>query len=104
MAATMEGLSAKELGSRLRSARETAGLSTRLVARQLSQRGIPVSHATVANYETGSSFPSMAAIRTLAVLYNRPVEWFLAAGGTLKGVQYRSLKSVRATEKQSFEG
>lgn len=100
----MEGLSAKELGSRLRSARETAGLSTRIVARQLSERGIPVSHATVANYETGISFPSMPAVRTMAALYNRPVEWFLAAAETLTGVRYRSLKSVRAAERQAFEG
>ena len=65
---------------------------------------MPVSHATVANYENGTSFPGMATVRALATLYDRPIEWFLSMGPVLDGTRYRSLKSVRAADKQAFEG
>jgi Zn-dependent peptidase ImmA (M78 family) len=100
----MDAFSSKQLGERLRSARETAGMSTRIVARRLSLLGIPVSHATVANYEKGSTFPSTPTLQAFASIYGRPVEWFLTMGATLTGVKYRCLKSVRVAEKQAFEG
>lgn len=99
-----EPFSAKQLGARLRSARETAGLSTRAVATALALRGIPVTHATLANYEKGVTFPSMATVRILASIYKRQVAWFLSLGPALTGMRYRSLKSVRVREKQQFEG
>jgi len=70
----------------------------------LAMRGIPVTHATLANYEKGVTFPSMATVRALAGIYKRQVEWFLTMGPTLTGMRYRCLKSVRASEKQIFEG
>ena len=101
---TADSFSSEQLGERLRAARETEGHSTRAAARLLSMHGVAVTHATLANYEKGVTFPSMTTVRTLATIYRRPVEWFLKMGPTLAGVRYRSLKSVRASEKQAFEG
>ena len=70
----------------------------------LGLQGIPVTHATVANYEKGTTFPSTATVRALAAIYKRPVEWFLTFGPALTGTRYRCLKSVRASEKQAYEG
>jgi Zn-dependent peptidase ImmA (M78 family) len=66
--------------------------------------GIPVTHATIANYETGATFPGMTTVGAMAKMYKKPVEWFLTMGPTLAGIRYRSLKSVRVSEKQMFEG
>lgn len=99
-----KNFSSEQLGARLRSARETAAFSTRAVARMLALQGIPVTHATVANYEKGATFPSTATVRALAAIYKRPVEWFFKLGPALTGARYRCLKSVRSNEKQIFEG
>ena len=96
--------SASHLGERLRAARETAGLSTRVAARRLQEAGFRVSHTTVANYELGKTLPSMALVQAFARTYERTVDWFLARSVLLTGVRYRCLKSVRVAEKKRFEG
>jgi Zn-dependent peptidase ImmA (M78 family)/transcriptional regulator with XRE-family HTH domain len=100
----MDGFSAKNLGTRLRAAREAANLSTRVAARRLTELGLPLSHTMLANYELGSAFPTTPAVQSLARIYNKPYEWFLSSGPSLSGVRYRSLKSVKASDKQAFEG
>lgn len=96
--------SAEHLGERLRAARETVGMSTRTVARRMSMIGVPVSHATIGNYESGRSLPSTAALEAFAKAYGRPREWFTASSATLTGVRYRSLKAVRVGDKRKYEG
>lgn len=96
--------SLKQVGSRLRDAREALGYPTRVVARELTRRGFPVSHATVANYESGRTVPGIPTIQALASFYDKPVEWFLGSGPALRGVRYRCLKAVKLSEKRAFEG
>ncbi|MCC6228556.1 MAG: ImmA/IrrE family metallo-endopeptidase [Phycisphaerales bacterium] len=98
-----EGLSIKQIGDRLRSAREALGYSTRVVARQLALRGFPVSHATIANYERGSTTPGAGTIRVLAEFYGKAEDWFLGSGPVLSGIRYRCLKAVKVSEKRAFE-
>jgi Zn-dependent peptidase ImmA (M78 family) len=97
-------LSIRQVGDRLRAAREALGYSTRIVSRELSRRGLPVSHATVANYESGRTIPGMPTIEALAAFYGKPAEWFLGSGPVLNGVRYRCLKAVKVSEKRAFEG
>lgn len=85
-------------------ARQTTGLSTRVIARRLSEQGLPISHATVHNYEAGNTLPSMEVVRALARIYSRSVDWFFAAGPTLRGIRYRCLKSVTVGAKKQYEG
>lgn len=98
-----DGLSIRQVGDRLRSAREALGYSTRIVARELSRRGIPVSHATIANYESGRTVPGAPTIHALADFYEKPADWFLGSGPVLSGIRYRCLKAVRVSEKKAFE-
>lgn len=78
-------------------------MSTRSVAEKL-KRHFPISHATVANYESGRSVPPMDILALLADLYERPLNWFLERGHSLSGIRYRNLKSrVRITDLHRFE-
>ncbi len=98
-----KGMDASALGQRLRSAREAAGMSTWTAAACLKSRSVDVSHATLANYERGTTRPSVAFLALLAELYAKSINWFLQSGPTLSGIQYRCLKGVTAAEKQQFE-
>src|SRR5437763_77689 len=82
----------ENLASKLRSARKRTGMSTRAVAERLVKL-FPISHATIANFESGKSVPAMDVLAVLASLYDRPINWFLERGRTLTGVRYRNLKS-----------
>src|ERR1700722_3226530 len=91
------------LSEKLLSARKLTGMSTRAVAEKLAKR-FPISHATIANYETGRSTPPMDVLAALADLYDRPINWFLERGKSLTGVRYRNLKSrVKERELHQFE-
>lgn len=91
------------LPEKLRQARQAKGLSTRRVAEILVKR-FPISHATVANYETGRTKPPLPVLSVLADLYERPLNWFLKNGRTLMAVRYRNLPSrVRIAERHRFE-
>lgn len=96
--------SANNLGEKLRSAREAAGMSTRVAAREAAHRGIPISHATLANYERGDTMPAMPTLQLLASLYECPLDHLLGQAPTLSGVRYRALKSVRVKDRRHFEG
>lgn len=80
------------LASKLKAARTLTGMSTRAVAAKLSHR-FPISHATIANYESGRSTPPLDILAALADLYDRPLNWFLEHSKCLTGVRYRNLKS-----------
>ncbi len=88
----------------MRVARETAGLSTRVVARKLKQRGIPFSHTSLSNYETAKLPPPISLLDALAEIYGRRREWFLSSGPMLSGIRYRALKAVKVSDKRAFEG
>jgi Zn-dependent peptidase ImmA (M78 family) len=91
------------LSEKLLSARKLTGMSTRAVADSLAKR-FPISHATVANYESGRSSPQIEILAALADLYDRPINWFLERGKSLAGVRYRNLKSrVKQRELHRFE-
>tara|TARA_R110002095_G_scaffold215553_1_gene210107 strand:+ start:832 stop:1974 length:1143 start_codon:yes stop_codon:yes gene_type:complete len=91
------------LASKLKSARTLTGMSTRAVAKQLS-KGFSISHATIANYESGKTVPPIDILASLAHLYDRPLNWFLERSQSLTGVRYRNLKSrVRSAELHQFE-
>lgn len=92
------------IAERLRQARETAGYSTREVARRLQSMGHAVSHATVANHETGKSMPPVQILAAIASIYERDRNWFYNPGPSFTGVKYRALKAVRVSDKRSFEG
>ena len=91
------------LSEKLLSARKLTGLSTRAVAEKLAKR-FPISHATIANYESGKSSPPMDVLAALADLYDRPINWFLERGKSITCVRYRNLKSrVKERELHRFE-
>jgi Zn-dependent peptidase ImmA (M78 family) len=91
------------LAGKLKTARSLTGMSTRSVAAKLSKR-FPISHATIANYESGRTVPSLDILAALADLYERPLNWFLERGRCLTGVRYRNLKSkVRIADLHRFE-
>ena len=93
----------ESLANKLKTARTSTKMSTRAVADRLSER-FPISHATIANYEAGKSVPPMDVLAALAETYDRPLNWFLERGETLKGVRYRNLKSkVKAGDLHQFE-
>ena len=91
------------LAQKLKTARSLTGLSTRAVAAKISGR-YPISHATLANYESGRSTPPLEILAVLANIYDRPINWFLESGKSLTGVRYRNLKSrVRISELHMYE-
>lgn len=91
------------LAVKLKQARLAAGHSTRKVADLLAPR-VRVSHASIANYETGRSQPTMELLTSLAKLYDRPLNWFLTDSLTLSNVRYRNRKSrVRQGDLARYE-
>lgn len=92
-----------DLASKLKTARALTGMSTRAVSSMLPKQFL-LSHATLANYESGRTVPSMDVLAAIAQLYGRPLNWFLERGLGLSGVQYRNLKSrVRMSDLHRFE-
>ena len=92
-----------DLPEKLRSARQALGMSTRRVADALSG-SFSVSHATIANYERGITRPPIELLSALALLYERPVNWFLERSAALANVHYRNLASkVRVRDRHQFE-
>ncbi len=78
------------------------GMSTRAVA-ELGKR-YPISHATVANYESGRTVPSLDILAALADLYGRPMNWFLERGKGLTSVSYRNTNSrVKTADLHRYE-
>lgn len=96
--------STAHLAGRLRAARETAGLSTRSVARRIQELGVKASHTTVSKLELGKALPSMSLLRAIAHIYERSPSWLLGKGPLLEGLRFRCLKSVRVSDKKRFEG
>jgi len=93
----------ESLANKLKTARSLTGMSTRTVAAKLVGR-FSISHATIANYESGRSVPPMDVLAALADLYDRPLNWFLERGKSLTGTHYRNLKSrTRVAELHRFE-
>lgn len=80
------------IAEKLRQARLATGFSTRVIAERLSAKA-KISHATIANYEAGRSQPTMDVLVALAVVYDRPLSWFLSKSLTLSNVRYRNRKS-----------
>jgi len=93
-----------QLGKKLRAARAATGKSTRTVAREATIKGIPMSHATLANYERGDTMPSLPTLKLLARIYECPLEQLMEDTPALSGIRYRALKSVRVSDRRHFEG
>lgn len=92
---------------RLKEARTAAGLSTRVVESLVKKRfpGLSVSHASIANFEKGAASPGIDVIGALAMVYDRPINWFLTAGPALTGIRYRSLSSKTGVkDRHKYEG
>src|SRR5262245_60281177 len=96
--------SASNLGEKLRAARAAAGMSTRVAATEGARRGIPVSHATLANSDRGDTMPAMPTLKLLAFIYECPEEHLLGDAPCLSGVRYRALRSVRVKDRRQYEG
>jgi Zn-dependent peptidase ImmA (M78 family) len=92
----------KDLGERLRIAREGVGFSTRRAVEKLKTQGITISHSTLANYERGLTSPSKEILCGLSTIYNRSIEWFRGSGYLLEGIRYRALKSVTVRDKTLY--
>lgn len=95
------------VSARLKEARAASGLSTRTVEVLIKKRfpGLSISHASIANFEKGQSSPGIDVIGALAMVYDRPINWFLTAGPSLTGVCYRSLSSKTGVkDRQRYEG
>lgn len=93
----------QSLAEKLSTARALTGMSTRSAAEKLKNR-FSISHATIANYESGRSTPPVDILAALADLYERPLNWFLERGKSLSGVRYRNLKSrVKINDLHRFE-
>jgi transcriptional regulator with XRE-family HTH domain len=93
----------RNLARRLREARREVGLSTRAVADQLPRR-FAVSHATIANYENGSTVPSIDVLGALADFYKRTLNWFLDSRDTISGFRYWNLRPrTSLAERRQFE-
>jgi transcriptional regulator with XRE-family HTH domain len=74
----MEMLSQKEmLGSRIRTAREAAKVSSAELSRKIG-----ISRAAVAQWETGQTEPSAANLRKVASVLNVTLEWLGQGRGT----------------------
>ncbi|WP_053235960.1 helix-turn-helix domain-containing protein [Sandaracinus amylolyticus] len=76
---------ARELGERLKVAREAAGLT-----QQRAAADAEVDIGTLSKYELGKvAEPSMAKVRRLALLYGVRVEWLDSGDGPMKHGQER---------------
>lgn len=91
------------LAERLRRLREARRLSTRAVAMALAP-GIALTHATIANYELGKTFPPVGVLAALAQLYGVALSDITSPTGRLSGVRWRNRKSkLRTSDVASFE-
>jgi Zn-dependent peptidase ImmA (M78 family) len=97
-------LSIRSIAERLSAARDTTGMSTRVVSHRLKELGLNVSHTSLLNYEAAKLPAPVALIDALATVYGRPREWFLHVGPMLSNVRYRALKAVKVADKRAFEG
>jgi transcriptional regulator with XRE-family HTH domain len=90
----------ESLGSRLREAREYLGLSQEFVAERL---GVP--RASISAIETGRRKVSSLELRDLALLYKRPLSYFLgdSAEQTDEGRDETASALFRATRNLSEE-
>jgi len=88
----------EHIAEKLRQARLATGCSTRAIADRLAPK-VKVSHATIANYESARSQPTMDVLAALAVVYDRPLNWFLSKSLSLRNVRYRNRKS-RVTQSE----
>ncbi len=94
----------ESLAVRLKEARDASRLTTRQVAERLrEQAGVKVSHATIGNYERGSTVPDERLLTQLAILYSRDLEWFIRPACTPKHVRFRKADSlVRVAEEKQY--
>ncbi len=91
------------LAIKLKQARLATGQSTRKVSENV-RPSVKISHATLTNYESGRSQPTMEVLAALASIYQRPLNWFLSEAMTLTNVRYRNRKSrVRTGELARYE-
>lgn len=91
------------LATKLKQARLATGQSTRAVSERLPEP-LRVSHATLTNYESGRSQPTVELLSVLAKVYDRPLGWFFSDALTLSGVRYRNRKSrVRQSDLARYE-
>ncbi len=72
-------LNSAEIGQRIRTAREEAGLSQEQLGRRLSP---PKSHAAVSDIERGKTRVTVSELSRIAVVLSRPLEFFLGATST----------------------
>ncbi len=103
---TLRMLDWTPLAAKLKEARIAAGLSTYAAAAAVAKRfpGLAISHATIANYEKCAAAPTIDVIAALAMVYDRPLSWFLEPGLPLTGIRYRFLSSkTRIKERHQFE-
>lgn len=94
------------VAAKLKEARIAAGLSTHTAAALVAKRfpGLSLSHSSIANYEKSAGFPGVDIIGALAMVYDRPINWFFEAGLPLTGIRYRFLSSKTGVkERHQFE-
>jgi Zn-dependent peptidase ImmA (M78 family)/transcriptional regulator with XRE-family HTH domain len=92
-----------DIARKLKQARLATGMSTRMVEIKIPA-SVRVSHATIANFESGRSVPNMDVLSALADLYQRPLTWFLDRAPSLSGIRYRNLKTkVKVWQRHAFE-
>lgn len=92
----------QSFGVRLREARQGAGLTTRDLAKRLTEMGHSVSHVTISKYERDEFSPTADTLRAIASVVGKPVEWFEGVGATLSGIRFRALKTLPAKDKSDF--
>lgn len=89
-------------GTRLREARQAAGLTTRALAERLKELGHAVSHVTISKYERDEFSPTAETVRVIASILGKPVEWFESDALALSGIRFRALKTLPAKDKTEF--
>ena len=93
----------KDLGRRLRAARQATGFSTRKAVDNLPL-SVRISHTQLVAYENGEASIPITLLSFLATVYQRPLNWFLVSNEALTGFRYRNTKSrVGVKETRQFE-
>lgn len=93
----------RDLGRRLNTARQEAGLSTRAAVDRMPMRS-KISHTQLVSYENGEASVPIDVLSLLATIYSRPLNWFLESSEELCGFRYRNIKSrVGVKDKRQFE-
>lgn len=90
-------------GIRLQKARKGLGISTRALSERLERKRFMVSHATLANYEKGTTVPPLPLVAAIADICGLSINWFLQSDNGLTNISYRALKKVPVKEKHRFE-